>query len=98
MNQEERERMLNDLQAGLYPSHQSEALTDLLVNGSDIELGSAVASGIVKRLNNFRRAHRGSVRKFVPQALESQAAGSGGVADVAGYLASKMVVQEGATR
>ena len=98
MNQGERERMLSDLEAGLYPRHQSEALTDLLVNGSDISLSATVVNGIVKGLNSFRKVHRGSVRKFVPQALETQAAGSGGIADVVCYLASKMVPQEGAVR
>jgi hypothetical protein len=91
---EERERILHDLAAGLYPSHQSETLTDLLLNGSELALSATVASGVVERLNKFRRAHRGSVKKFVPEALESQAEGSGGIGDVAGYLASKMTVAE----
>jgi hypothetical protein len=95
MNQDERERMLTDIEAGLYPSHQSDTLERLLVNGSEADLSSTIVRGLIKRLNTFRRAHRGSVKKFVPQALESQAAGSGGVADVAGYLASKMVNIEG---
>ena len=95
MNQEERKRMLDDLESGLYPSHQSEALIDLLVNNREVPFNSIVINGVARYLNMFRRAHGASVKKFVPQVLESQAAGSGGVADVAGYLASKMVNIEG---
>jgi hypothetical protein len=89
---EERKRLLEDTERGLYPSHQSGLLKDLLVDETpQVEMPDDVRALISSLLNRFRRVHTGSVRRFVPQALSAGAEGSGGVADVARYLASKML-------
>ncbi len=94
INPEERVRMERDLAVGLYPSHQSAMLARLLRSSGTVDLDPNVAQGMIGLLNDFRKVHHGSVRKLVPEALTSQATGSGGVADVGPYLAGKRI-QEG---
>jgi hypothetical protein len=92
MPSEERARLLRDTRQGLYPSHQTELLASLLLSEQPrLDMPDTDRSAIVGLLNKFRKIHTGSVRKFVPEALTAGAEGSGGVADVAGYLASKLI-------
>jgi hypothetical protein len=99
ISDEEHARLIEDTARGLYPSHQSGLLKDLLVN-EDPQVGMPddVRIAISSLLNRFRKVHTGSVRKFVPEALTAGAEGSGGVADVAGYLSSKMLNVERSTK
>lgn len=99
ITEEELTRLIEDADRGLYPSHQSGLLKDLLVNEDpQVEMPDDVSASIKSLLNRFRKVHTGSVRRFVPQALTAGAEGSGGVADVAGYLASKMLNAERSTK
>ena len=95
VTEEERTRLLEDTDRGLYPSHQSGLLKDLLVDESPhVDMPDAVRTSVKSLLNRFRKVHTGSVRRFVPEALNAGAEGSGGIADVAEYLASKMLQVE----
>jgi hypothetical protein len=95
INEEERMRLIEDTDRGLYPSHQSDLLRDLLLE-EDPQVGmpEEIRISVSALLNRFRKVHTGSVRRFVPEALSVGAEGSGGVADVAEYLASKMLHTE----
>jgi hypothetical protein len=96
---EERMRLLEDADRGLYPRHQSSLLKQLLIERSpQVDMPDEVRASIEGLLNKFRKVHTGSVRRFVPEALNAGAEGSGGVADVAGYLASKMLDIERSTK
>jgi len=91
----ERTRLRADIDKGLYPSHQSDLLMSLLVDESpQVDMPDEVRASVKSLLNRFRKVHTGSVRRFVPEALDARDEGSGGVADVAGYLASKMLQVE----
>lgn len=95
ISEDERIRLIKDVDRGLYPSHQSGLLKDLLViEDPQVEMPSDVRLSVEALLNRFRNVHGKSVEKFVPQALHAGAEGSGGVADVAGYLASKILPTE----
>ncbi|MCX6729761.1 MAG: hypothetical protein NTV95_03960 [Candidatus Saccharibacteria bacterium] len=95
ITEDERTRLIGDTDKGLYPSHQSDLLRSLLVDERpQIDMPDEVRDSIKSLLNRFRKVHTGSVRRFVPEALDAGAEGSGGVADVAGYLASKMLQAE----
>jgi hypothetical protein len=98
INEDERKRLIGDTDKGLYPSHQSNLLRSLLVDDRpQVDMPDDVRDSIKSLLNRFRKVHTGSVRRFVPEALDAGAEGSGGVADVAGYLASKILqVERGA--
>ena len=97
--EEERRRLMEDTDRGLYPSHQSSLLKDLLVDEDpQVDMPNEVRTSVKSLLNRFRKVHTGSVRRFVPQALSAGAEGSGGVADVAGYLASKILNVERSTK
>lgn len=92
ITEEEHLRLIGDVDRGLYPSHQSGLLKGLLVvEDPQVDMPGDVRTSVEALLNRFRNVHTGSVRKFVPQALSAGAEGSGGIADVAGYLASKML-------
>jgi hypothetical protein len=92
ITEEERVRLIEDTDRGLYPSHQSDLLRDLLAEEDpQVDMPEEVRLSVNSLLNRFRKVHTGSVRRFVPEALDADAEGSGGVADVAGYLASKMI-------
>lgn len=92
ITEKERARFINDTDRGLYPSHQSDLLKGLLVDEDPmVEMPDEVRISTNSLLNRFRRIHISSVRRFVPQALSAGAEGSGGIADVSGYLASKML-------
>jgi hypothetical protein len=89
---EERTRLIEDTDRGLYPSHQSDLLRSLLVDECpQVDMPDEVRTSVKSLLNIFRKVHIGSVFRFVPEALNAGAEGSGGVADVAGYLDSKML-------
>ncbi len=89
---EERARLLRDIETGLYPSHQSGTLKDLLLTDNpQVDLSTEAQEVISTMLNRFRNIHTKSVRKFVPQALNAGAEGSGGVKNVAEYLESKVI-------
>lgn len=95
ISDEEHARLLEDTDRGLYPSHQSGLLKNLLEHEDpQVAMPDEVRIAINSLLNRFRKVHTGSVRKFVPEALTVGAEGSGGVADVAGYLYSKMLSME----
>ncbi len=99
INEEERSRLMEDVDRGLYPSHQSDLLKDLLLDEDpQVDMPDDVRASLKSLLNRFRKVHTGSVRRFVPQALNAGAEGSGGVADVAGYLASKILDLERNTK
>lgn len=92
ISEEERKRLIEDIDKGLYPSHQAGTLKDLLVSEKpEVEMPEEVGASMAALLNRFRKVHTGSVRRFVPQALNAGAEGSGGIEDVAGYLSSKML-------
>jgi len=96
ISEEEHIRLLVDIDRGLYPSHQAGLLKSLLEDKDpQVDMPEDVVSSVKTLLNRFRKVHTGSVRRFVPQALNAGAEGSGGVADVSGYLASKMLHIEG---
>lgn len=97
--EDERTRLIKDTDRGLYPSHQSGLLRNLLVDECpQVAMPDEVRTVVKSLLNRFRNVHTGSVRRFVPEALDAGAEGSGGVANVAGYLASKMLrVERSAT-
>ncbi len=93
---QERARLLQDIDRRLYPSHQSGQLRKLLEQEEPrLEMPAEARVALGSLLNRFRKVHTGSVRKFVPEALNAGAEGSGGVADVASYLSSKMLHVEG---
>lgn len=95
ISDDERTRLIEDTSRGLYPSHQASLLKDLLEDSEpQVDMPEDVRSSVKSLLNRFRKVHTGSVRRFVPEALNAGAEGSGGVADVAGYLASKMLTVE----
>ncbi len=99
VNEEERMRLIEDTDRGLYPSHQSELLKDLLLKENpQVDMPEEVHLSVNALLNRFRKVHTGSVRRFVPEALDADAEGSGGIANVAGYLASKMIQTEGSAK
>ncbi len=94
---EERETMRENLDKGLYPNHNGHsalfrALLD--TDESPIMLPQTLKQGLERQLNQFRGRHMSTVRKFVPQAMTGTAEGSGGVANVADYLKSKIVRNE----
>jgi hypothetical protein len=99
MEPDEREQIQANIDTGLYPNQEgySALLRSLLQDDTpQMYMPDSTRSELIKQLNAFRRIHRGSVKRFVPEALNGAAAGSGGVANVAGYLASKVIsVQEG---
>jgi hypothetical protein len=95
ITEEEHARLIEDVDRGLYPSHQSDLLRDLLVDEDpQVDMPEEVCVSVNALLNKFRKVHTGSVRRFVPEALSAGAEGSGGIADVAEYLASKMLSTE----
>lgn len=99
ISDEEHARLLEDTDRGLYPSHQSGLLKSLLEHEDpQVAMPDEVRIAINSLLNRFRKVHTGSVRKFVSEALTAGAEGSGGVADVAGYLSSKMLSVERSTK
>jgi hypothetical protein len=99
ISEDERLRLITDIERGLYPSHQASQLKDLLEdNEPQVDMPDDVRSSVKALLNRFRKVHTGSVRRFVPEALDAGAEGSGGVADVAGYLASKILTVERSTK
>jgi|GEM_PF-4269422 len=95
MSDKEQYRLLQDIGRGLYPSHQAHQLASLLIaKHPRLDMPEDTRQEIVGLLNRFRKIHTGNVRKFVPEVLEAAAAGSGGVVNVAGYLASKIIHTE----
>ena len=92
ISDDERAKLLEGIDEGLYPSHQSELLRSLLLEDNpQVDMPDDVRESVKSLLDKFRKVHTNSVRKFVPEALDAGEAGSGGVTDVAGYLASKML-------
>lgn len=89
---EERTRLLSDIEAGLYPSHQSDMLKELLLaDDPQVDLPPETQQTITTLLNRFRNVHTKTVEKFVPQALNAGAEGSGGIKNVAEYFESKII-------
>ena len=92
ISDDERAKLLEGIDEGLYPSHQSELLKSLLLEDNpQVYMPDDVRDSVKSLLDKFRKVHTNSVRKFVPEALYVGEAGSGGVTDVAEYLASKML-------
>src|SRR5690606_9368885 len=88
ISEDERMRLIADTERGLYPSHQAGLLSGLLSDRDpQVDMPDLVRTSVKTLLNRLRKVHTGSVRRFVPEALAAGAEGSGGVADVAGYLA-----------
>lgn len=99
ITEDERMRIIADTERGLYPSHQTGLLGSLLSDKDpQVDMPDPVRTSVKTLLNRFRKVHTGSVRRFVPEALDAGAEGSGGVADVAGYLASKILTVERSTK
>lgn len=91
----ERVRLIQDVQRGLYPSHQTELLQQLLLSANPrLGLPPNILKDLRSLLNTFRGRHKKNVHRFAKEALEEGAEGSGGVSDVAAYLGSKLVRQE----
>lgn len=96
MDEDERMAIKERLELGLYPdshiySRSTALLSDLLESEKpELPINEKVKEGISGQLNRFRATHKGSVRKFVPEAMEGSA-GTGGVSDVASYLDSKKI-------
>lgn len=92
IDDDERARFLSSIEAGLYPSHQSNMLQDLLLaDDPKVELPEDTQAVIGRLLNRFRHIHTKTVDKFVPQAKNAGAEGSGGMKNVAEYLDSKVI-------
>lgn len=91
---EERERLFADIDRGLYPSHQTTTLKGLLEAANPkVAMPSELVEKTGVLLDRFRKVHTGSVRKFVPHALDAYAEGSGGIKNVKEYLESKYIQQ-----
>jgi len=92
ISDDERARLIEGIDKGLYPSHQSDQLMSLLQEDNpQVDMPEDALNSVKSLLDRFRMVHTKSVRKFVREALDAGEAGSGGVTDVAGYLASKML-------
>lgn len=92
ISDEEHARLVQDIDRKLYPRHQSKLLKELLMSeGPKVDMPLKPRRSIESLLNGFRKVHTASVRRFVPAALAGEAEGSGGVAEVADYLSSKMI-------
>jgi hypothetical protein len=97
--EQERTRLLNDIETGLYPSHQSGILKELLLaDDPQVDLPQTTQYTINMLLNRFRNVHTKTVEKFVPQALNAGAEGSGGTKNVSEYLESKVIETKGEIR
>lgn len=97
MTTEEREQIKLNNEQGLYPNYMkgNVLLGELLeADSPELEMPEYIRGELTGYLNAFRRSHREAVKKFVPGAMQGEAAGSGGVEDVAGYLASKVITVE----
>jgi hypothetical protein len=91
---EERETMRENLDKGLYPNYGEHSVlfrTLLDIDESPIKLPITLRQDLERQLNQFRGRHMCAVRKFVPQAMEGTADGSGGVTNVGDYLKSKVI-------
>lgn len=91
---EERRQMLANIEMGLYPNFRAHSVLFrhlLETDNPQLAMPDEVRGRLSRHLNAFRRTHRESVKKFVPGAMQGRAEGSGGVADVAGYLAGKVI-------
>lgn len=91
---EERERMEQNIQNGLYPSGLPMSMMGdfLLYRSRPIDMEhESERTKIIDDLNTFRHVHYGNVKKFVPQAFEGSVDGTGGVRNVASYLRSKIM-------
>lgn len=90
---DQKQEIAQNLDSGLYPDHNGYSdMLRILLNSenSEIEISYATKENITKHMNGFRLVHRGSVKKFVPEALKG-ADGTGGVSDVKEFLDSKIV-------
>jgi len=91
IDETERARILTDIDRGLYPSHQTTQLRELLLSdGHVIDMPVSVEAEISGLLNTFRAVHLKMYNKFLPEGD----AGSGGVENVEPYLRSKMVKEK----
>lgn len=93
---DEKVRIKTHLQQGLYPSHQTARLNELLNSPPNSEPADDYNSlEIVRLLNNFRHVHHRTVSRFAGDVMNGEAEGSAGTENVAEYLQSK-VLQTGA--
>jgi hypothetical protein len=95
---EERDQIHSNIEQGLYPGYNDQdAQLKKLLGDEDpqLKMPDAIRDSITEQLDSFRHAHKASVQKFVPGALDGTAEGSGGVKKVAEYLNSKIIVQKG---
>lgn len=91
---EEREKMHDNLEQGLYPSFKNGTLLlETLLNADkpQLDIFPKEKDTLLKRMRAFRQTHRESVKKLVPEAMDGTADGSGGMKNVAEYLDSKIV-------
>jgi hypothetical protein len=93
IDHQQEEVILSNIFNGLYANNNgyNNILAKLLVERPETNLDSQNQTEMARLLNAFRKAHHNSVRKFVPEALTGQDAGSGGVTNVAEFLVSKFV-------
>jgi hypothetical protein len=100
IGEEERETMQENITQCLYPDHNGGSVllrTLLLFDAgfSPLTLPEYLRQDLRRQLNQFRGRHMHVVRKFVPDAMDGTAAGSGGVSNVSKYLTSKVVARSG---
>lgn len=94
MSDEERETMSSNIKQGLYPNHEGKSvLFQALLDTEEppLQLPEQMRQDLERKLNQFRGQHMRAVRKFVPEAMQGTADGSGGVENVDDYLKSKLV-------
>ncbi len=95
----ERDQIAANLNDGLYPDQNNHAalLESLLAEEHpQMYLPEDTRLGMVRQLNGFRRLHRGSVKKLLPEVFSGKEEGSAGTVNVPGYLESKVIaIQRG---
>lgn len=94
INEGDRQRMTQASHANLHPVGQPfDLLLQAALEGAPVQLDldPGLQAALVDEMNTFRRRHRGSVKKHLPDVDAGKDAGTGGIQTVGAYLAGKVV-------